>query len=191
MYFNVTTSIYVLVCQVGLPFGLLNNIWWTLQIVMFLIMLFLSCDRPKFTHRVSSFKQLLTPPAVAVIQSGGQPFWFSVRLKRMSASLTTHRILFPHIVFQKISTITVFQDKVLLLVSFVFLQEDITLHVWPCSFANSFVNLQVFWHWHSKAYFEDYFLILIKFWTLPQNYDNTFILKHRTQRNIHMPTNLL
>lgn len=97
----------------GLPSGLHpsclpNNIWGTLQIVMFLITQFLSCDRRKFTHRVATYKQFFPPPTAAVTQTGGQPFWFSVRLNSMNTSLTTHRILFPQIVFQKISTISVF-----------------------------------------------------------------------------------
>jgi len=56
------------------PSGLPNNIWCTLQIVMFLITQFLSCDRPKFTHSVSTSKQFFPPPAAAVILSGGQTF---------------------------------------------------------------------------------------------------------------------
>jgi len=97
----------------GLPSGLCssdlpNNIWRNLQIVMFLITQFSSCDRHKITHRVSTSKQFFPPPAAAVIQSGGQTFWFSVRLPLMSASLITHRILFPQIVFHRISTVSVF-----------------------------------------------------------------------------------
>jgi hypothetical protein len=56
------------------PSGLPNNIWHTLQIFMFLITQFLSCDRPTFTHSVSTSKQFFPPPAAAVIRSGGQTF---------------------------------------------------------------------------------------------------------------------
>jgi hypothetical protein len=96
----------------GLPSGLYpsgspNNIWRTLKIVMFLITQFSSCDRPRFTRRASTFKQFFPPPAAAVIQTAGQTFWFSVRLPRMRASLTMNRILFPQIVFNKMSTISV------------------------------------------------------------------------------------
>jgi len=57
-----TSLKYILILPFHLPSGLYshrlpNNIWRSLQIVMFLVTQFLSCDRPKFTHSVSTSKQ--------------------------------------------------------------------------------------------------------------------------------------
>jgi hypothetical protein len=55
-------------------FGLPNNIWCNLQIIMFILTQSLSCDHPKFTHCVSAYEGFFPPPASSVTQDGDHIF---------------------------------------------------------------------------------------------------------------------